>query len=225
MDLSPESGSGGQVAQPSPWGTFDPGTGEGWDEPIVQPATPLSVDYYRQKVAEFQALLYNLQNAREGMIGLVDYGPPEIRPELTALLDELDGKIGSYRQVAEALNFGINGINKVGAGFPTLTIPNGLGVAPLVVAGGIGAAVAVAASLIVWGLAWIRRSEALAKQAQLYSYLPPEQRARVAASALKIEQAARASESTPLASIANITKWVAIAAVAYFAFQAYQKMR
>jgi hypothetical protein len=204
---------------------FDPGTGDGWDEPVATPATPLSVDYYRQKVVEFQNLLINLQNAREGMIGLVDYGPVEIRAELTAMLDELDGKIGRYRQVAEALNFGINGINKVGANFPTLTIPNGLGVAPLVVAGGIGAAVAIAAALIVWGNAWIERSRALAQQAQLYSYLPPEQRAKVAESQLKIEQAAAASAVSPLSSIANITKWVAIAAVAYFAFQAYQKVR
>lgn len=204
---------------------FDPGTGEGWDEPIAQPASPLSVDYYRQKVVEFQSLLNNLQQAREGAIGLVDYGPIEIRPELTALLDELDGKIGRYIQVAEALNFGINGINRVGAGFPTLSIPNGLGVAPLVVAGGIGAAVAVAAALIVWGYAWIQKTQALAQQAQLYGYLPPEQRAAVAAQALKIDQAAQASAQSPLTSIANITKWAAVAAVAYFAFQAYQKVR
>ena len=204
---------------------FDPGTGEGWDAPIEQPATPLSVDYYRQKVVEFQALLNNLQNAREAMIGLVDYGPVEIRPELTALLDELDGKIGSYRQVAEALNFGINGINKVGANFPTLSIPAGLGVAPLVVAGGIGAAVAVAAALIVWGYAWIQKAQVLARQAQLYGYLTPEQRAIVAQRAIEIDMAASASESSPLTSIASIAKWVGIAAVAYFAFQAYQKSR
>jgi hypothetical protein len=204
---------------------FDPGTGEGWDEPVAVPASPLSVDYYRQKVVEFQTLLNNLQQAREGAIGLVDYGPVEIRPELTALLDELDSKIGRYRQVAEALNFGINGINKVGAGFPTLTIPNGLGVAPLVVAGGIGAAVAVAAALIVWGYAWIQKAQVLARQAQLYGYLTPEQRAIVAQKSIEIDQAAQASESSPLTSIANIAKWVGIAAVAYFAFQAYQKMR
>jgi len=204
---------------------FDPGTGEGWDEPVAVPASPLSVDYYRQKVVEFQTLLNNLQQAREGAIGLVDYGPVEIRPELTALLDELDSKIGRYRQVAEALNFGINGINKVGAGFPTLTIPNGLGVAPLVVAGGIGAAVAVAAALIVWGYAWIQKAQVLARQAQLYGYLTPEQRAIVAQKSIEIDQAAQASESSPLTSIANIAKWVGIAAVAYFAFQAYQKSR
>lgn len=204
---------------------FDPGTGEGWDEPVAVPESPLSVDYYRQKVVEFQTLLNNLQQAREGAIGLVDYGPVEIRPELTALLDELDSKIGRYRQVAEALNFGINAINKVGAGFPTLSIPNGLGVAPLVVAGGIGAAVAVAAALIVWGYAWIQKAQVLARQAQLYGYLTPEQRAIVAQKAIEIDQAAQASESSPLTSIASIAKWVGIAAVAYFAYQAFQKTR
>jgi hypothetical protein len=191
---------------------------------MVLPQT-LTVGYYRQKVIEFQNLLINLQNAREGMIGLVDYGPVEIRPELTALLDELDSKIGRYRQVAELLNLGINGINKVGANFPTLTIPNGLGIAPAAVAAGIGAAIAVAASLIVWGNSWIRNSQRLAREAQLYGYLTPEQRSVVAQSALKIEQSARASEVSPLTSVANITKWVAIAAVAYFAYQAFQKVR
>jgi hypothetical protein len=204
---------------------FDPGTGEGWDAPIEQPASPLSVDYYRQKVVEFQALLNNLQGAQEAVIGLIDYGPVEIRSELTALLDELDGKIGRYRQVAEALNFGINGINKVGANFPKLSIPAGLGVAPLVVAGGIGAAVAVAAALIVWGYAWIQKAQVLARQAQLYGYLTPEQKAIVAQKAIEIEQAAQASESSPLTSVATIVKWAGIVAVAYFAYQAFQKTR
>jgi len=225
MDFFPESGSGAKPAQSTYMPPFDPGTGEGWDEPIVQPASPLSVDYYRQKVVEFQALLNNLQGAQEAVIGLIDYGPAEVRPELMALLDELDGKIGSYRQVAEALNFGINGLNRVGANFPTLSIPKGLGVAPLVVAGGIGAAVAVAAALIVWGYAWIKKAEVLARQAQLYGYLTPEQRSKVAGETLKIENALRASDASPLTSIASIAKWVGIAAVAYFAFQAFQKTR
>jgi hypothetical protein len=225
MDFFPESGSGAKAPQGTYLPPFDPGTGEGWDSPIQQPSTPFSVDYYRQKVAEFQALLNNLQGAQEAVIGLIDYGPAEVRPELMALLDELDGKIGSYRQVAEALNFGINGLNKVGANFPKLSIPAGLGVAPLVVAGGIGAAVAVAAALIVWGYAWIQKAQVLARQAQLYGYLTPEQKAIVAQKAIEIDQAAQASESSPLTSIASIAKWVGIAAVAYFAYQAYQKTR
>jgi hypothetical protein len=223
MDFSPESGSGGVPA--TVWGAFDPGTGEGWDEPINIPATPLSVDYYKQKVVEFQNLLNNLQSAREGMIGLADYGPVEYRPALTALLDELDEKIGRYKAVAETLNFGINGLNRAGAGFPTLKVPSGLGILPMAVAGGIGAAVAVASVLILWGYDWIKRSQYVADQIRLMGYLPPEQRARVAADILKVETAAKASAESPLTSVANITKWVSIAAVAYFAYQAFQKMR
>jgi len=223
MDFSPESGSGGQMATYQP--PFDPGTGDGWDAPIEVPPTPFSIDYYKQKVIEFQDLLNRLQQAREATIGLVDYGPVEIKGELTALLDELDAKIWRYKATAEALNFGINGLNRAGAGFPTLKIPNGLGVAPIAVAAGIGAAIAVAASLVVWGYTWITRSNDLAKQAMLYGYLTPEIRAKVAQDQLKIQQAADASLQSPLTSVANIAKWVSIAAVAYFAYQAFQKMR
>jgi hypothetical protein len=93
------------------------------------------------------------------------------------------------------------------------------------VAGGIGAAVAVAAALIVWGYAWIQKAQVLARQAQLYGYLTPEQKAIVAQKAIEIDQAAQSSASSPLTSVANIAKWVGIAAVAYFAYQAYQKSR
>jgi hypothetical protein len=65
----------------------------------------------------------------------------------------------------------------------------------------------------------------MARQAQLYGYLTPEARSQVAAAALKIENAARSSADSPLTSVANIAKWVSIAAVAYFAYQAFQKMR
>jgi hypothetical protein len=43
--------------------------------------------------------------------------------------------------------------------------------------------------------------------------------------ALKIKAAAEATAESPLASVSNIAKWVSIAAVAYFAYQAFQKMR
>jgi hypothetical protein len=224
MDFFPESGSGSAPSstfsvEPAQFGT------RAWDDPIVLPQS-LSPDYYRQKVVEFQQLLNNLQGAQEAVIGLIDYGPVEVRPELMALLDELDGKIGRYRQVAELLNLGINGINRVGGDFPKLNIPAGLGIVPqAAVVAAIGGAVAVAAALIVWGYAWIQKAQVLARQAQLYGYLTPEQKAIVARRAIEIEQAAQASESSPLTSVANIAKWVGIAAVAYFAYQAYQKSR
>jgi hypothetical protein len=221
MDFFPESGSG---SAPSSTYSVETVPQRNWDDPIVLPQT-LSPDYYKQKVVEFQQLLNNLALAREATIEIVRNGPVELHEELNALLQELDSKIGRYRTVAELLNLGINGINKAGANFPTLTIPNGLGVGPLVIAGGFAVLVATAAAMTIWGYTWIQNAQALARQAQLYGYLTPEQRATVASKALELDQLAAASESSPLTSTANIVKWAAIAAVAYFAYQAYQKSR
>jgi len=223
-DLSPEMNSGGGPSstysrEPAEFGM------QPWDAPIVLPQS-LSPDYYKQKVIEFQQLLNNLALAREATIDIVRNGPPELHEELVALLQELDSKIGRYRQVAELLNLGINGINRVGGDFPKLNIPAGLGIVPqAAVVAAIGGAVAVAAALIVWGYSWIQRSAELARRAQLYSYLTPEQRATVSSKALELDDLAARSASSPLKSIASIAKWVWIAAVAYFAYQAYQKTR
>ena len=223
MDIFSESGGGSAPSstfsvEPAQFGT------RAWDEPIALPQS-LSPSYYKQKVVEFQQLLNNLALAREATIEIVNNGPVELHEELNALLQELDSKIGRYRTVAELLNLGINGLNEVGANFPKLKIPNGLGVAPIVIASGFAVLVGTAAAMTIWGYTWIQNAQALARQAQLYGYLTPEQRATVASKALELDQLAAASESSPLASTANIVKWVAIAAVAYFAFQAYQKSR
>jgi hypothetical protein len=223
MDFFPESGSGSAPSstfsvEPAQFGV------RAWDDPIVLPKT-LSPDYYKQKVVEFQQLLNNLALAREATIEIVNNGPVELHEELNALLQELDSKIGRYRTVAELLNLGINGLNEVGANFPKLKIPNGLGVAPIVIASGFAVLVGTAAAMTIWGYTWIQNAQALSRQAQLYGYLTPEQRATVASKALELDQLAAASASSPLTSTANIVKWVAIAAVAYFAYQAYQKSR
>ena len=206
MDFSPDSGSGGV-----PSSTFS-----------VEDA-PKPPEYWRFKVQEFQVLLNRLGEAREGMIGLVDYGPAEIQPELTALLDELDGKIGIYKTTSNALNLAIEAYNLAGGSLPKLNT-RGLGAVPLVPIA-VTAAIGAAGALIYWGVNWLNRSNALAMQAQLYGYLSPAAREQVAMNALKIKTAAEASAESPLASISNIAKWVSIAAVAYFAYQAFQKMR
>jgi hypothetical protein len=206
MDFSPEFEGGGT---PSP------------SLAIQEPERPAG--YWRFKVQEFQVLLNRLGQAREGMIGLVDYGPAEIQPELTALLDELDGKIGIYKKTAAGLNLAIEAYNLAGGSLPKLNT-TGLGAVPLVPIA-ITAAIGAAGALIYWGVNWLDRSNALAMQAQLYGYLSPAAREQVAMNALKIKAAAEASAESPLASVSNIAKWVSIAAVAYFAYQAFQKMR
>jgi hypothetical protein len=206
MDYFPESGSGG-----APSSTFSV-------EEVPK------TEYWAAKVKDFQTLLNRLGQAREGMIGLVDYGPAEIQPELTALLDELDGKIGIYKTTAAGLNLAIEAYNAAGFGPLTKLNTKTLGAVPVQIIA-LTAAIGAAGALIYWGTSWLDRAQGIALQAQLYGYLSPAAREQVAINALKIKAAAEASAESPLASISNIAKWVSIAAVAYFAYQAFQKMR
>jgi len=188
--------------------------------------TPFQLDYYRNKVVEFQNVLNQLDETAFQARFLIDQ---DIDPELTADLQDYllqyDDKKGSFRTAAEALNFAINGANQIGANFPTVKIPSGLGFVPLAAGAAIAGALAVAAALIVWGREWIAGLNDRLKAKQILDSVPPEKKAQVAESILKIDQAQKAADASPLSSIANIVKWVGIAAVAYFALTAYQQYK
>jgi hypothetical protein len=187
--------------------------------------TPFQLDYYRNKVVEFQNVLDQLDASAVQAMFLIDQ---DIDPELTADLQDFllqyDQKKGQFRTAAEALNFAINGANQIGANFPTLRIPSGLGFVPLAAGAAIAGALAVAAALIVWGRDWIAGLNDRLKVAMVLDKITdPQKRDAVAESIAKIDAAQKAADSSPLSSIANIVKWVGIAAVAYFALTAYQK--
>jgi len=186
--------------------------------------TPFQLDYYRNKVVEFQNVLNQLDASAVQAMFLID---EDISPELTADLQnylfQYDQKKSQFRTAAEALNFAINGANQIGANFPTLKIPSTLGFVPLAAGAAIAGALAVAAALIVWGREWIAGLNERLRDKQILDNVPADKKAQVAESILKIEQAQKAADASPLTSIANIVKWVGIAAVAYFALTAYQK--
>lgn len=198
------------------------------DEPSTDSSgkiTPFQLDYYRNKVVEFQNVLDQLDASAVQAMFLIDQ---DIDPELTADLQEYlfqyDQKKSSFRTAAEALNFAINGANQVGANFPMVKIPSGLGFVPLAAGAAIAGALAVAAALIVWGREWIAGLNDRLKVAMVLDKITdPEKRDEVASAIAKIDAAQKAADSSPLSSIANIVKWVGIAAVAYFALTAYQK--
>lgn len=197
----------------------------GSGDDVVQPGT--DVGYFQRKVAEFQALMTDLDATASAIIDLRDLGIQD--NELDAALGEFDAKKSSFRTAAEALNFAVNGLNKFGANLPTVAIPTGLGVLPAVPIAALAAvsgAIAVIATLIVWGKEWISGVNERAKVALALSNITdPQQRAQAAAAIAKIAATNVNAQSSPLSSIANIVKWVAIAAVAYFAISAYQKAR
>ena len=190
-------------------------------------ASPIQLDYYRQKIVEFQNVLVQMDSAAEGagdLIYIVD--DVALLEDLNGLLAEYDLKKGYFRTAAEALNLAISGVNLVGANFPAVKIPRGMNAIPLVAAAGIAAALAVAAGLIVWGRDWIKSVDERARRSQILEALPEgPQRAQAAQAMALIDGAVREADASPLGSIANIVKWVAIAGLVYFGLQTFKQLK
>ena len=188
---------------------------------------PAAISYYQQKINEFQNLLTGMDAAaRAAQSALWDEIDPKLSEDLQAYLDEFDAKKWEYKAAAEALNLAVNGANLVGADFTPVNIPQNLGVIPLVAAGVIAAAVATAAALIVWGNTWLQGlNQRLRDKELIASVTDPDKRDKLIQTQMEIEQAAAEANASPLSSISNIVKWLAIGAVAYFAFSAYKQVR
>ena len=194
---------------------------------FTQTNAPVALSYYQQKIVEFQNLLNGMDAAAQAaQSALWDDIDPQLSKDLQAYLDEFDSKKWEFRAAAEALNLAVNGANLVGGDFQNITVPNTLGLVPLVAAGVIAAAVATAAALIVWGNTWLQGlNQRLRDQELLASVTDPAKRDQLIAAQVAVEQAAVEASASPLSSISNIVKWLAIGAVAYFAFSAYKQVR
>jgi hypothetical protein len=189
--------------------------------------SPVSLTYYQQKIVEFQNLLNGMDAAaKAAQSALWDDIDPKLSADLQTYLDDFDSKKWEFRTAAEALNLAVNGANMVGADFTNITVPSTLGVVPLVAAGVIAAAVATAAALIVWGNTWLQGlNQRLRDQELIGSITDPAKRDKLIQTQMEVEAAAAEANASPLSSISNIVKWLAIGAVAYFAFSAYKQVR
>jgi hypothetical protein len=189
--------------------------------------SPVSLSYYQQKIVEFQNLLNGMDRAYTAANDLYwENVDPALADDLKKYLDDFDSKKWEFRAAAEALNLAVNGANLVGADFPSITVPSTLGVVPLVAAGVIAAAVATAAALIVWGNTWLQGlNQRLRDQELLSQVSDPAKKDALIKTQLEVEAAAAEANASPLSSISNIVKWLAIGAVAYFAFNAYKQVR
>lgn len=191
-------------------------------------ASPVQLDYYRQKIVEFQSVLYQLDESARSAQGLLDLqvDDPELNDNLSQWLANYDLKKGLFRTAAEGLNFAISGVNLIGANFPSVTVPRGLNAIPLVAAAGIAGALVVAAGLVVWGRDAIKILGQYVSRSQALNAIPEgAQRAAVAAELARLDTAAGEADASPLGSIANIVKYVAIAAVIYFGLQTFKTMK
>ncbi len=223
-----------------PAGWSDPG-GTGFNEIIDAgdpnaEASPITLDYYRQKALQLQSLLngfdtvyFDLQGMAAIASNLDDGGA--MLNEINGLLGDFEDKRSQLVNTAQALNLASDGLNAVGVEFPQVNVPGMAGVplaAVAVVAGVIGAAVV----LISWG----NRAFALAgdiarrmQQADVIAKLPESERANAVQTAINAErnielERAKINDS-PLAGAASLLKWALIAAVAYFGYKAWKEQR
>ena len=195
-------------------------------EPVPAPAAPgtpsvFSLDYYRNKVAEFQNVLLEMDAAAAIARQMIqDDVDPEITAGYQADIQAFEAKKGQFRMAAEALNFAISGANLVGGGFKPVRVPGQLAALPVAVIAGVAAAVAVAGGLIVWGREWIAGVNERAKLAVQLESLDPKARARVIERQMELEAAQKRAEESPVSAIAGAAKWIGWAVAAYFIWRA-----
>jgi hypothetical protein len=178
----------------------------------------LSVQYWRDKAREFQNVLNQVDataRAAQEMVSLnVDEG---ITTDLLAMLADFDLKKTAFRLAAEGINAGAAIINAAGGRFPQLSIPQSLGLGPLVIPAAAIAALGTAAALITWGYAWIAGVNDRMATAQLLGTNDPE----IARILARARAAQIQADQSPLQSVSGIVKWGAIALLAWMGYQAF----
>ena len=193
---------------------------EGEPAPVVAaPGSPsvFSVDYYRNKVTEFQNVLLEMDAAAAIARQMIqDDVSPEITAGYQADIQAFEGKKGQFRAAAEALNFAISGANLVGGGFTPVRVPGQLAALPVAVIAGVAAAVAVAGGLIIWGRDWIAGVNQRTLELARLETLSPEARERVIRAQQELEAAQNRAEGSPITAIAGAAKWIGWAVAAYF---------
>lgn len=192
----------------------------------------LSVDYYRNKVEEFQKTLVLLDNTYNALFELEDivYPDDEAYDEWYSLLEQLEEKKTQFRLTAEAINLASTGFNAVGVNFPRLDIPANLAIAPIVGIAAVAAAVAGAVGLIVWAQGFWETAQGAIQRWQYMGaieQLPAAEKAaaitRLRDAELKIEAAKTASGESSLSSFATLFKYAAIGGALYMGYKIYRE--
>jgi hypothetical protein len=197
--------------------------GDIWaQEPQPEDSSMLSMDYYRNKVREFQTVLNGVESAYQAAISAVQSGAltEESKAEIFESLNEFGDKYRTLKLTAETINAGAAAVNAAGGRFPELSIPRSLGALPVIPLAMV-AAVATAATLISWGVAWIAGLNERLKRAQLLEAATPEQRAKVIEAAARTDNALATAQSSPLSMFSDILKYGAILLGGYLLWRAY----
>jgi hypothetical protein len=188
-------------------------------------STPADLNYYQRKVLEFQQTVNAVDQAAYGLRMVLDLDiSDDARLPVLALLSDFEMKKSELRTAGESINAASALANTIGIKLPQVNLQT-LGALPLVPIG-VGAAIAGAlfliGSLVSWMVNWIDEANEAIELLSKLEGLTPEQKTTVFVAREQTNQA-KAQHQTGLGSIANIVQWVALAGVAFFAYQAFVK--
>jgi hypothetical protein len=191
----------------------------GDDGEIPVDTSPPDTGFIARKTAEFQAALIDLsQNADTLQYLLTLDLSEENRAAVQAQLSDFESRRAAYKYTAETLNAVAGIANSMGASLPTVQVPSGLGFAVLGVPIAGLAVLAAVSGMLVYIATWTATTHSVALKAAEELEEPMRSEAMMY---LATHQSSGMSGA--LSDTASAIKWIALAALAYFAYTAYNK--
>lgn len=120
--------------------------------------TPTKLGFIESKIADFQKAVLLADTTVDDIKELMLYTDDDaILQDLQNQLDEFETRRGAIKFAAESFNAVANVVNSMGGGMQSLTIPSGLGFAPVVPLAYV-AAITAGIALIDWIHQWAKRT-------------------------------------------------------------------
>lgn len=187
-------------------------------------SSPLSAQYYRDRITEFQVAINRADETYRSLQSLASVSSldPMTRAEVLNLMQEFEAKRAWIKNAAQTLNAGAAAANALGLRMPVLSVPPTLGLVPIPLA--LVGALAVAASVVLWVKEWATRTTQLAIQAQQFAQAEslaqtPEERAALRDTLAK---ASAASQPSVSANLATGAKWLALGVGALILYRVWR---
>ena len=203
--------------------------GDRWgEEPQTDANAPAyTLDYYRNKAAQFQQILNALDTSYKAASAALESNATDMDTAeyLSQWIADFLEKRDQFRYAAEGINAAAAGINSVGGRFPIMSIPQTLGIAPILVPAALISLVGVIAALVVWGNNAINGLNDRLKRAQLLENASPQQKAQLVSALADSDTAVAQSQASALSSIAPIVKYGALALAAWLGYKAWKSMQ
>ncbi len=201
--------------------TFDQGVNAG-AQIQRDTLTPAKLGYIESKIVEFQNAVNLADTTVADIKELMLYTDDEnILSDLQAQLNEFDTRKQAIKFAAESFNAVASVVNSMGGNMNSLSIPSGLGFAPVVPLVYV-AAITAGIALIDWIHQWAKRTFDIGLEAASRIQDADLRDATLQTYNQKLTDL-QITESNTFGGAISSVKWLALAALAYMAYTAYQK--